>query len=326
MIQKNILEQLSILFNIFMSNKNAVLVSIIAFASLILFTIFNRFNNKKITKIILISIYVILFGLIIYFYHSQLLSLIDYLIDNIFILLLFPNLAVYTLVIITANILLIKSIFSNYKSIFKFISMIFFILFNIIFYLIVDNIIKNNILVYEPLNIYTNNNLLVLIQVSMYLFICYLLIILISNISKYIIKPAKVKEVVVKPAVVEQPVVEILPTISDIPEITPNTLVIKDNEINNIRSVNVYNEYIDIEPIKKKKVEITSLSNMDKLFGKSTNTLSSIITDINVLKGNVDNQEQIKKIYDNISLNSKDLSLNDYNYLLKTLREIKNHN
>ena len=336
MIQKNILEQLSILIKLFISNKNVITISIIAFISLVLFGLLNHFNNRKITKIILITMYIVIFGLFIYFYNGELLTLIDYLINNIFILLFFPNLAVYTLVIITANVLMIRSLFKQCSKVYKFISMLFFTLFNIVFYLIIDNIIRNKISVYEQLNIYTNSDLLILIQVSMYLFVIYLFVILISKLAKYFSKPVMVKERVIEkvPALQEN----IKPIMSDIVEITPNTLIVKDNEIKNIRSANIYNEYIDIEPIKKKKVQITTLSNMDDLFsdkelinnmnivfGKS-NTLSNIIGDIEALKGNVDNQNQIKKIYENISLNSKDLTLKDYNILISALKEVKNSN
>jgi len=337
MIQKSILEQLGILVDIFMSNKNVLVISIASIIVFILLNILNHFKSKKITKIILIGIYVITFGLLIYFYNSQLLILIDYLIDNIFILMFFPNLAVYTFVIITANILLVKSLFGNHSKLLKNISILFFIIFNIIFYLIIDSIIKNNISVYEQLNVYSNSNLLVLIQISMYVFIGYLLILLISKIANHIALPTKVrvKESVVEPVVVK----EIKPTISSIPEVTPNTLVVANEELKNIKSANIYNNYIDIEPIKKKKVEIMTLSNMDDmfmdknisnnmniLFGSSNNTLSNIMNDIESLKGNLNNQNQIKKIYEQISLNSKDLTLKDYNYLINALKEIKNNN
>lgn len=322
MVQKSILEQLNILVNIFMSNKNALKIAIASGIIFIIFSILNHFRNKKITKVILLLIYALIFGVLIYFYHSHILTLLDYMVDNIFILLFFPNLAVYTLVIVVANILLIKAIFGNYKYFFKFISILFFICFNIIFYLIIDNIVKNNIFIYEPLTIYTNSNLLVLIQLSMYLFVGYLLVNLIFNISKYIMKPVKITEKVI----VREPVIEtkVNKTISDIPEITPNTLVVANDDIKNIRSANIYNEYIDIEPIKKKKVEFTSLTDMDILFGNSV--LSNIMNDINSLKEDVNNQNKIRKIYESISLNSKDLSLKDYNYLIKALREIKNNN
>ena len=335
MIQKNLLEQLSTLINIFITNKNVILISVIAVISLILLLLFNHFNNKKIIKIILASIYILIFGTLIYFYHTEIFTFIDYLIDNIFILLFFPNLAIYTLILLIINILMIKSVFSKGSKIIKTISIIFFILFNIIFYLIIDNVIKNNILVYESLSIYTNANLLILIQVSMYIFIIYLVILLISNISNHIINNMKVKEKVTlknKDIIKQNDKVNL--KISDIPDITPNTLVVASEDIKKVKSASIYNEYIDIEPVKKKKVVLTNATDMfkdkelkkdmDVVFG--TNTLSNIMNDIEALKGNINNQDQIKKIYESISFNSKDLTLKDYNYLINALKEIKNNN
>ena len=62
MIQQNLLEQLQLLSKIITSNKNIVLVSIIAFITLILLEVVSHLKNKKITKIIFISIYALVFG------------------------------------------------------------------------------------------------------------------------------------------------------------------------------------------------------------------------------------------------------------------------
>ena len=363
MIQQNLLEQLQLLSKIITSNKNIVLVSIIAFITLILLEVVSHLKNKKITKIIFISIYALVFGTLLILYNTEMLSFLDYLVNNIFIFFFFPNLAVYTLVIIISNIFVIRTLLGKNNKILKNISIIFFILFNVIFYLIVDNCLKNNVLVYETLSIYTNSELLTLIEVSMYLFILYLVILLISKISKNIISSMKVKVQVPvthrvnNNLVIEQEKVTREPKISSIPELNPNTLVLNNEEssskssfgskkvtvnqantlslnseeVNKLKTVNIYNQYMDIEPIKKKKVEISCAEvennntnkDMDILFGNN-NCLNNIMNDISKLKGNVNNQTQIRKIYEQITVNSKNLSLNDYNYLISALKEIRN--
>jgi len=349
MIQENILKQLEVIYNLFITNKNFLLISIIALGLLLVLIICNHLSNKKIFKIISLILYLGVFGILIYFFHDQILNFLDYLMNNIFIFLFFPNLAIYTLVLIIINIIIIRNLFKKNNVIIKNINSIFFILFNIIFYLIIDNIIKNKIDIYEQLSIYTNKNLLYLIQISMYLFIIWLVILLINNISTRLVKNVKVKEKVKVKRYVPEPItVTYEPKeledkkLSKIPEVTPNTLIISEQEVNDIKletekleeKSSIYNSYIDIVPIKKKR---NSLENMDNLFIKEENKdmdlvfgnktyLNTIMSDIEKLRNNQHDSNQIKKIYESISLNSKELTLDDYNYLIKVLKEIKNNN
>ena len=62
---------------------------------------------------------------------------------------------------------------------------------------------------------------------------------------------------------------------------------------------------------------------MDVIFTDDNNYLKSIIFDIKQLKNNQDDKNKIKKIYENIKLNQKDLTLKDYNNLINMLLELK---
>ena len=146
MIQVNIWEQITTFFNIFITNKNIITLSIISLASLFILLLANKFKNKKITKIICFIVYLGIFGTLFYFFNSEILKLLDYLMDNIFLFLFFPNLAVYILVLVVINIIIVRSTFSkNENKSIKNVNIIFFVIFNIIFYLIIDNVIKNKI-------------------------------------------------------------------------------------------------------------------------------------------------------------------------------------
>ena len=360
MIQVNIFEQIKTVFQIFTSNKNILLISLIAGFTLLILTVINYIKAYKMKKVILISIYLLIFGIFLYFYSNEIFSFIDYLINNIFILFLFPNLAFYTLIIIVINILVMKTLLNIRSSkIIKNINTIFFVIFNIIFYLIIDNVIKNNIVVYETLDIYTNRELLTLIQISIYLFIIYLLIMLISKISNKFIRTINIKEPIavkensrrflkskkisLKSATTPNTIVinnvnkninheqNKIPDLKEInnKNIISNTLRVNNQEINNLKTINFYNEYIEIEPIKKNKVE---LKNIDNIFRNNSNitrvqnnnSFSGILRDVEKLKENKNDAIQLQKIYKLISLNSKDLTLKDYNILINILKEIKN--
>ena len=347
MVQASILEQLQTLINVLISNKYVFLVALIALGSILVLELSNKFKNKKILKIVCLSVYLIVLGILLYFFHEQIYTLIDYLINNIFLLLFFPNLAIYTLVIIIINILLMKSIIKD-KKILKRMNIIFFVLFNIMFFLIIENIIENNINIYEQLSIYTNKELLILISLSMKLFILWLVLLCIIKITNHLsLSFVYNKEpVLVKHKVISQEL-ESVQSFDETKDIITNDKLIPDKlsletidekeEYVDIKPVNYYNDFIDIEPVKKPR-KTSLLTNMDDLFKEknpirkkdmdiifSNQYISSIMDDIEKLKYNQSDKNQIKKVYDEITLSSKDLTLDDYNKLIHRLTEIKNN-
>ena len=266
MIQENIWEQLSTFFKVFTTNSNIITLSIISLASLLILLLANKFKNKKITKIICIMAYLAIFGTLFYFYSSEILKLLDYLMNNIFLFLFFPNLAVYILVLVVINIIIVKSTFSKKDSnLTKVINVVFFVIFNLIFYLIIDNIITNNINVYEQLDVYTNSDLLVLIELNMKLFLIWMLVLLINKISTNLIYYIELKRTSNKKLVLEDVISEeiinttpinVIPEFDEIEPVSITSEVIEEKEtsVNNIP--NIYNECIDIIPIKKNTLTI----------------------------------------------------------------------
>lgn len=446
MIQVNIFEQLMTFFKIFSSNAYVVILSIASIIALFILLLANKFKNKKITKILVILVYTLIFGTLIYFYHTEILKLLDYLMNNIFLLLFFPNLAVYVLVLIIINIIIIKSMLSDHGSkSTNILNIIFFILFNVIFYLIIDNIIKNNINVYEQLSIYTNSDLLILIELSMKLFIIWILLLIIIkislNLNNHILLKRSTNKNLILDEVSNRGELESLKPMTNYLEINSTNIEddyengfnykeIFENSINysNLKvenmsdepKYNIYNDYLDMVPIRKKvkesnlietpsmiQKEIVSTSNnieietsvnlhgefssnifndykkelknnyqteeviqrpyygnsfssfniidsnsnyltietedtcedespnsleidkktlddnMQLLFNNSNGYMKNIMSDIEKLKNNQDDKNQIKKIYDDIKLNQKDLTLRDYNNLIDMLLSVK---
>ena len=432
MIQTSILDQIILFFNIFMKQTNKYIILGITIGIILLFILANKFKNKKITKVICFIIYVSIFGYLIYMYQGEILNLLDYLMDNLVRLLLFPNLAIYIFVLVIVNILIIKSTFSNKDSNFqKIINIIYFGLFNILFYLIVNNIITNQINVYEQLDIYTNQELLNLIVLNMKIFVIWLFTILIikfinhisskveirkhanhylnleqvddnyglskvKKVSKKKIKPYNIyndyidvmpiKKAKKQMFIEDQEVQEIKP-IPDYPEFN-NDLI--NNNFENIDNSSVSEEKVFLKPLSildnnpleiktfeenkedynlnnkiptldellpfkdnnkhkyqlslddnsiEKDIPDINLENYDSIFKEnkeispefdynmhqvfSNNNLESILLEIEKLKSNKDDQNKIEDIYYQIKLRQNDLSLNDYNFLINRLLEIK---
>lgn len=245
MIQTSILDQIILFFNIFMKQTNKYIILGITIGIILLFILANKFKNKKITKVICIIIYVSIFGYLIYMYQGEILNLLDYLMDNLVRLLLFPNLAIYILVLVIVNIFIIKSTFSNKDSNFqKIINIIYFGLFNILFYLIVNNIITNQINVYEQLDIYTNQELLNLIVLNMKIFVIWLFTILIIKFINHISSKVEIRKHANNYLNLEQ--------------VDDNYGLSKVKKVSKkkIKPYNIYNDYIDVMPIKKAKKQM----------------------------------------------------------------------
>lgn len=405
MIQTSIFEQINLFFKLFLKQSNKYLILLVAFLTLIILLLANKFKNKKITKIICYLVYIIIFGYLIYTYNNEIFNLFDYLMDNLFLLLFFPNLAVYILILIITNIFMVKSTFSKNDSLIKKgVNIFFFLIFNIIFYFIVNNIISNNINVYEELSIYTNSELLNLIELNMKVFLIWLLVLVIINFVNKINSYVENRNLV------------------------SNTLLdneLNDSELNEVKTINtnIYNDYLDVIPIKKKKkaisleieptapkvfeyepikknkkqtfektkpiefanildsiyeknkdikktdndilpilneiisddedtknenyvskskkldIDLSSYddifvnyqtsdkefeSNMEQVFSTKSNYLEKLLFDIENLRNNQDDKNSIQDIYFKIKTHRNELSLNDYNYLINRLLEIKN--
>ena len=338
MVQVNIFEQLQTLYNIFIKNPYVLTLSIISIITLLILGIANSLKNKRIVKIVFVIVYVLIFGILLYFYHDEIFKLLDYLMNNIFIFLFFPNLAVYILVLVIVNILLLKSTLSNSTTKFiKSLNALCFVLFNLIFSLIIYNIIDKKIDVYEQLSIYTNNNLLILIEISMKLFLVWILILLVSKISNKLNNIIILKRSVKVKSNEEVKELQEVDSYVNISETNTNEEISKVPEI----SYNVYNDYLTIEPVKKSKnydnidntyEEISyadtseTEDDMDIVFNTKSTNLNDIITDINNLKDDLSNQDKLRKIYEAIEIKQNELTLDDYNYLVRMLKEVKNNN
>lgn len=109
----------------------------------------------------------------------------DYMMNNFFIAVYFPNLAIYFAAIITTNIILWISIFN--RKITKWIRTINTATFCIIHYLlilIINIIIKNKLDIFDTTSIYQNKNALALIELSSAVFVSWILFLIIYKIIR----------------------------------------------------------------------------------------------------------------------------------------------
>ena len=233
MIKLSFLEKLEKLYEIINNHSNSLIILCVLLA-LLLVVFFTCRKNSKLIKILYIIVYSSIIITLISMYYEHILSLIDYLIENIITNLLFPNLALYMAMLLFINIIVFVSIFSNkIKFYVKSINIVFFLIMQLFLYLIINNVIVNNINVYEKLSIYTNQELLVLVELSMHLFVVWICVLGIIKFVDYLMEKSNV-----------------------INEKQNDELIIVNNSEIEYSNYNYEQEFIEYVPIKKIKNNI----------------------------------------------------------------------
>lgn len=183
MTRSTIIEKLNIIKDMVLTQPELPIVfACFMILGIILFA-FSKMKKSKYIKLFLLSYILILLALIIG-YNVDMYKLLDYFINNVFYLLIFPNIAVYTGMLIASNILLLTGVLGNSNSkIIKIINVIFYSLIGLFTYLIMDVIVTNKIDVYSLIDVYSNETLFALLQLSMILFIIWTVIRIIIKIT-----------------------------------------------------------------------------------------------------------------------------------------------
>ena len=166
------------LLDIISNSPSSVLFIIIGivFATSMIINVKNKNKSKKLITV-LGWLFVIFF--IIIRYNSYLNQLFDNLINNIFIQIFFPNLATYIIIILTTNIIFLYSLLSKkIKNFNKIFNIIFFTIIMILMLYTLEQIISNHINIYQFKEVYSNNNILTLIQSTTLLFTLWIIIII----------------------------------------------------------------------------------------------------------------------------------------------------
>lgn len=182
----SVLEKLKILVNLIVSSPLFLLFSMLSIATLIFFIICVK-KDIKFNKWIFISVWCFIALMIIISYKSIFFNLLDNLFNNLFMALYFPNLTVYVLVLFVSNFFFIYSVLSkNIIKSHKILNVLNALIINILLVFIIDIVNKNNINVYDTLTIYSNSNLLVLLELSTAVFTSWVLLnLLISAHQKF---------------------------------------------------------------------------------------------------------------------------------------------
>ena len=184
MSKLSLLDKLKVLGDV-TSSSGLFIVAIIILIALAALLITTSTKTKKVSRIICVVIYGAIIIASILFYREELFGLFDYMMDNFFIAVYFPNLAIYFAAIIVTNIILWISVFN--RKITKWIRTINTVMFCIIHYLLIliMNIITTNKLdIFDQTSVYQNKNAQALIELSSTIFIVWILFLIIYKIIR----------------------------------------------------------------------------------------------------------------------------------------------
>lgn len=151
--------------------------------------------NKKITKKFIIAIYIAIILIVLFVGNTTLFALLDNMIDGLFMVLYFPNfITLFIVVVASAIITLITFLRKKMLKVNKVINITGFAIIQTIFCLILVVVQASNIDIYEENALYSNNDVLTLMQLLMGTFALQILGVLIFTAIEKITEKLDAKD------------------------------------------------------------------------------------------------------------------------------------
>ena len=183
MVNFSFADKIKILFNTILSTPFFSLSALLGLILAILMII-DIIKHKKIRRQYYIAAWFFIFIFIVTKYHKIIPTLVDNLVNQIFMALYFPSIGVYMLLLIIINVSFIYCLAKNIHKSYKILTGIISILLDLLFILIINIILENNVDITSEVTLYTNSKLLVLLELSTAIFVSWIL--LIFFISAYL--------------------------------------------------------------------------------------------------------------------------------------------
>lgn len=209
MSKLSLIDKLKVFFEVSISSSLYLLVLIVLLIIGYIFLTTDKKTVKRNKKLYLIvSIFIV--SLIVLVYHGSLAKMFDYMMNNFFIAIFFPNLAIYLAAIIIMNIIVWISIFSfKTDKLIKRLNIIIYIIMNYLLALILSVINSNKLDIFNQESVYGNKRATALLELSSTIFIIWIIFLIVYKIILVYLKKdykPKVKKVLVKKEVKKLPV------------------------------------------------------------------------------------------------------------------------
>jgi hypothetical protein len=186
MVEFSLWEKIKTTFNLIFSSP-LFLILLIGFALMFADYFFISKKSKKV-KIIYLSLSLIMIILLLQNYFDSLFNVFDIIAKNIVAIVYFPSVLEYILMLLISLIIILFSLFNkDINKKIKVINLSTFFVNNFLFFMILDEISKKNIDLSNKISIYSNENLMVLFELSMGIFIIWVVGLLLYKIINKII-------------------------------------------------------------------------------------------------------------------------------------------
>lgn len=179
MMKTSIIDKLNIIFEL--TKTSNIFIAVIAFLLfIVVVAITNNKRNESTTKKIYLCIYAFIILAILITYYSSFGKMFDYLMNNLFIAIYFPNLAIYLIALIVVNVIFLVSVFKkDISKVIKNINVIVFAIMNYLLALILNIIHTHKLDVFTQTSVYGNKEAQALIELSSTIFLIWVFFLLI---------------------------------------------------------------------------------------------------------------------------------------------------
>ena len=208
MSKLSLLDKLSLFIDAAKDSLWSVLILLILIVLVYLFSKTDKKTMKR-NKIIYIGFSLLVLILLFIFYFPSIGKIFDNMMNNLFIVIYFPNLAVYFAAIIATSIILWISLF-NYKTsqIIKRVNLVMYLIINYLFALVLYTINNNKLDIFNTESIYTNKQATALIELTSILFVVWIIFLIVYKLVLIYLRRdyrPQVKKVLVKKEVKKLP-------------------------------------------------------------------------------------------------------------------------
>ena len=208
MNELSLIDKLRILIDVSVSSSMYLIVIILLLVAGYIFITTTKKTAKR-NKIIYLCISIFIMVLLIVSYHGSLSKMFDYMMNNFFVAIYFPNLAIYLAALIITNIIVWISIFSFKSSkLIKRLNIAIYVIMNYLLALILSVINTNKLDIFTQESMYGNKKVTALIELSSGVFLIWIIFLILYKLILIYLKKdykPKVKKVIVKKPVKKLP-------------------------------------------------------------------------------------------------------------------------
>ena len=190
MVEYSLFDKIKMVYNLVISSP-LFLILLFGIILMIIDMVYISKKDKK-TKIIYGIISFLVIGIFMYSYAHSVLSIFDTIAKNIVAMIYFPTVLQYMITLLLSLIILFYSMLSSkMKSLLKRINTFFFIINAFLFFLILDQITSSHVDLSNKISIYTNSNLMMLFELSIFIFIAWIIGLTLYKIVKLLLPKEK---------------------------------------------------------------------------------------------------------------------------------------